>query len=121
MMETLSIKGTEQSPTILFDPQRGHFEISGKSFLEEPVEFYKPVLEWITQYSQRPNPAPSFVFKFEYYNTATAKLIFDMLAVLERIEGARIIWTFPADDPDMKESGLDFAELVNIPFEFIPY
>ncbi|MCE9540891.1 MAG: DUF1987 domain-containing protein, partial [Bacteroidetes bacterium] len=31
----------------------------------------------------------------------------------------KVLWYYKAKDEDMKESGEEFARLVNIPFEFI--
>ena len=120
-MEILNLKGTEDTPTILLDKKNGIFEISGRSLPEDSAEFYRPVLEWIKGYSSSPNPATEFVFKLEYFNTASSKLILDVLSALEDIPGMKINWYFHDDDEDMEEAGQEFSELVEIPFEFKTY
>jgi hypothetical protein len=62
-----------------------------------------------------------FTFKLEYFNTASSKLILDVLSALEEIEGVTIDWYFHEDDEDMEEAGEEFSELVEIPFEFKTY
>jgi len=120
-METLVIEGTDDTPKITLDKKSGLFEISGRSLSEDSVEFYKPVLEWINHYAKDPNPTTVFVFKLEYSNTASSKLIQDIMNALEKIKGIKIIWYYQEEDEDMEQAGYEFAELVEIPFEFKTY
>jgi hypothetical protein len=41
-----------------------------------------------------------------------------MLQVLQNIKNAKVIWYFREEDEDMEEAGHEFAEQVDIPFEF---
>jgi hypothetical protein len=120
-MEILNLEGTEDTPKIILDKKNGIFEISGRSLPEDSAEFYRPVLEWIEKYGSEANPATEFVFKLEYFNTASSKLILDVLSALEDIKGMKIMWYFHEDDEDMEEAGQEFSELVEIPFEFKTY
>ncbi|MFZ5970770.1 MAG: DUF1987 domain-containing protein [Bacteroidota bacterium] len=120
-MEILNLEGTEDTPKIILNKQNGIFEISGRSLPEDSAEFYRPVLEWIANYGKDPNPTTEFAFKLEYFNTASSKLILDVLSALEDIKGMKILWYFHEDDEDMEEAGEEFSELVEIPFEFKTY
>lgn len=120
-MEILNLEGAEDTPKIILDKSNGIFEISGRSLPEDSAEFYRPILEWIAKYSSSPNPKTSFVFKLEYFNTASSKLILDILSKLEDIPGMSIMWYYNEDDEDMQEAGEEFSELVEIPFEFKTY
>jgi hypothetical protein len=120
-MEILHLEGTEDTPRIILDKKNGVMEISGRSLPEDSTEFYKPVLDWIEEYAQSPNPVTEFVFKLEYFNTASSKLILDVLYALEDIKGAKVQWYFNEEDEDMEEAGQEFSELVEIPFEFKVY
>jgi hypothetical protein len=120
-MEIINLEGTEDTPKILLDKGNGIFEISGRSLPEDSAEFYQPILDWITAYGEDPNASTSFTFKLEYFNTASSKLILDVLSALEDIESVTIDWYFHEDDEDMEEAGEEFSELVEIPFEFKTY
>jgi hypothetical protein len=120
-MDILNLEGTEDTPRIVLDKKDGIMEISGRSLPEDSTEFYKPVLDWIERYAASPNPSTVFVFKLEYFNTASSKLILDVLYALEDISNIRVQWYFHEDDEDMEEAGQEFSELVEIPFEFLPY
>lgn len=116
-MNILNLEGTEDTPRILFDKSNGIFELSGRSLPEDAAEFYAPVFEWLQQYASSPNAKTDFVFKLEYFNTASSKIILDILSKLEDVSGTTIHWYFHEDDEDMQEAGEEFSELVEVPFE----
>ncbi len=120
-MSILELAGTEDTPQIVLDNRKGIMQISGRSLPEDAAQFFKPVLDWIQQYASAPGPDPVFVFKLEYFNTASSKLILDILYAIEGIPGMRVHWYFRDEDEDMEEAGQEFSELVNIPFEFKLY
>lgn len=120
-MQIIHLEGAEDTPKIILDRINGIFEISGRSLPEDTAEFYKPVLEWLEGYGKQPNPGTNFTFKLEYFNTASSKLILDILSKLESIPGTTISWYFHEDDEDMEEAGTEFSELVEVPFEFKTY
>ncbi len=117
-MNALLISGTDDTPKIVLDKAQGMFEISGRSLPEDAVGFFKPVLEWLDAYSSQSNPATNFCINLEYFNTASSKLILDILTKVEAIKGVKVTWVHFADDEDMKEAGEEFSELVEVPFEF---
>ncbi len=120
-MEILNIEGAEDTPKIILDKSNGIFEVSGRSLPEDSAEFYKSVLEWLRSYAKAANATTDFVFKLEYFNTASSKLILDVLSTMEDITGTTIHWYHHEDDEDMEEAGQEFSELVEIPFEFKTY
>ncbi|WP_027003897.1 DUF1987 domain-containing protein [Hugenholtzia roseola] len=120
-MQPLTIDGTEDTPKVVLDKERSLFEVSGRSLPEDAAEFYAPLLEWLAEYEKDPKPETPFMFKLEYFNTASSKLILDILSKLESIEGTSVIWYFHEDDEDMEEAGEEFSELVEIPFKFETY
>lgn len=120
-MQIINLEGTEDTPKIILDKTNGIFEISGRSLPEDSAEFYQPVLDWLEEYKENANSATDFVFKLEYFNTASSKLILDLLSQLEEIEGVTVQWYYHEDDEDMQEAGEEFSELVEVPFEFNTY
>ena len=125
-MANLKIEGTEDTPLIDFDIDAGKFEISGRSLPEDAVSFYNPVLEWLDGYYQgSPLGETVFDFKLEYFNTASSKLVLDLFMKLEEYatqgNSTKVNWYYFEDDEDMQEAGEEFAELVEVPFEFFEY
>jgi hypothetical protein len=109
----------------LFDPDNDIFEISGRSLPEDVITFYQPVIDWLDDYKLVPNNNTEFVFKYIYFNTATSKLIQDILLRLEQIQETgnkvKVIWYYEEDDEDMYDLGEEFKENVDIPFEIVEY
>ncbi|HOK98274.1 MAG: DUF1987 domain-containing protein [Bacteroidales bacterium] len=124
-MEAIKIKGTEDTPTVIFDAAENYFEISGRSLPEDVTSFYGPLLSWLSEYAKQPNPKTVFNFKLEYFNTASSKLILDVLMKLEEISRAGhevlVKWHYPEDDEDMQEAGNEYADIVEVPFELVAY
>ena len=120
-MEIINLEGTEDTPKIILDKTNKIFEISGRSLPEDSAEFYQPVLDWLNEYTKKALPETIFVFKLEYFNTASSKLILDVLTVLEDIENIKVHWYYYEDDEDMEEAGEEFSELVDVEFELKPY
>jgi hypothetical protein len=123
-MTTLKITGTEDTPDIIYSPEGNEFVISGRSLPEDVTNFYKPVFEWLEQLDTVPGTSLKFVFKLEYFNTASSKIILDILLKLEEIhaEGKNsfsIEWYYTDGDDDMVEAGEEYKELVEIPFNIL--
>ena len=120
-MTILNLEPTEDTPKVVLDKANGNFEISGRSLPEDSAEFYQPILDWLDSYKDDPNDETEFMFKLEYFNTASSKLILDVLTQLEEIDGAKVTWYFHEDDEDMEEAGEEFADLVDVDFDFKTY
>jgi hypothetical protein len=124
-MEAIKIKGTEDTPNVVLDAAENVMEISGRSLPEDVSSFYGPILNWLADYVKNPNPKTVFNFKLVYFNTASSKLILDILMKLEELnkKGNEVLvkWFYPEDDEDMQEAGNEYADIVEIPFEQISY
>lgn len=124
-MELLDIQGTNDTPKVILDPEGEVFEISGRSLPEDVVNFYQPVLEWLEDYKSSPLEHTEFVFRYIYFNTATSKLIQDIIIKLEELSEAgnhvQVLWFYEEDDEDMLDSGEEFMENTDVPFELLGY
>ena len=124
-METIKIQGTEDTPRIILDAGNEFMEISGRSLPEDVSSFYEPVLNWLNEYAEKPNKKTIFNFKLTYFNTASSKLLLDILMKLEEMhengQDVLIRWHYPEDDEDMAEAGEEYADIVDVPFEQVSY
>ncbi|HPF93662.1 MAG TPA: DUF1987 domain-containing protein [Tenuifilaceae bacterium] len=124
-METIKILGTDDTPTVILDADNDIFEISGRSLPEDVTAFYDPILNWLDEYATSPNEKTIFTFKLVYFNTASSKLLLDILMKLEEMheDGKEILvkWFYPEDDEDMQEAGEEYADIVDVPFEQVSY
>jgi hypothetical protein len=106
----------------------GDISFKGKSYPENSFKFYQPVVEWLQQFLAQEELPPKIVFSFHliYFNSSTAKQIFDLLSLLsDQYNRSEVIvrWLYDADNENALEEGEGLAcdfptltfELVEIP------
>lgn len=124
-MEALKIKGTYSSPTVVLDADNEIFEISGRSLPDDVATFYAPILKWLDEYSKNPNEETVFSFKLVYFNTATSKLLLNIMMKLKNMQendhDILVKWYYEEDDEDMIEAGEEYADVAEIDVELVMY
>lgn len=119
-MEDIRIEGSPKTPTVNFNAGTGFLEIKGRSIPENSIEFYKPLIDWIEQYSKSPQESTSVNIQLEYFNTSSSKCILDVFKRLESIsKEVQVNWYYEEDDEDMLEAGEDYDAIINLPFKMI--
>ncbi|MDA3891416.1 MAG: DUF1987 domain-containing protein [Salinivirgaceae bacterium] len=131
-MKPFIIEETAATPRIVFDLDENKFELKGCSRPEDVRDFYAPVIKWLNNFkdsvdddlrNDHKEQPIVFKFKFDYFNSSSAKFILDILVLINRVhtEGLniRIDWYFDESDDDMKEVGEELSEVVDFPFEYV--
>lgn len=122
-MKRLEIEQSEYTPYIIFDKEINILEVGGRSLPENAIDFFNPIIGWLLDYAENPNLKTVFNFKLEYFNTPSSKKILDILTILEDIKctgkDVLINWYYDDDDKDMIAAGKEFAEFVELDFDFI--
>jgi hypothetical protein len=131
-MEKLYINPTIKTPEINFSPGENIFLIRGISSPEDVRSLYYPVIDWFTRYISETvtaNDAYSedMPFRFrvdlEYFNSSTAKFLYDIFMELKRFIPARVPfvveWVYDSDDLDLREAGIDIATLAGMEFTYV--
>jgi hypothetical protein len=122
-MEPLLIEGTAKTPNVKFEADQGFIEIKGRSIPENSIEFYKPLVDWLEDYSKTPAALTKVNIQLEYFNTSSSKCILDVFKKLEAIYKAKneviINWHYEEDDEDMLEAGEDYESIIRVPFKMI--
>ena len=120
-MNSLKIEKTNHTPHV--NMSSGLIEISGRSIPEDPVAFYRPVLEWLEVYKKNPAPKTIVNLMFEYINTSSSKALHNILKSLnegcDNAHKMEINWHYEEGDDDMYELGQFFQPYINIPMNFI--
>ena len=124
-MESLKIRANDACPAIYLDSLHEVFEIRGNSMPENASSFYKPVIKWLDEYIESPNPVTEIIFQMNLLNTSSAKLFIDIFNRINKIADSgksdvNIIWYYNYGDEDIREVGADFKTFVKAPFELIP-
>ncbi|MFP4023015.1 MAG: DUF1987 domain-containing protein [Thiohalospira sp.] len=127
-MNSLKIEGTTFTPEINFDIDNNTLSFLKVSKPANAYEFYQPVFEFIDHFEKekvKSKVVKELVidFKFDYFNTATAKILYELLEKIKRIksQGVDIIinWFYHKEDDDLLEEGHMMAEAVGLDFKFI--
>jgi len=122
MQKTLVFEKTNNSPAVLMDAEKGIFNISGTSFLEDTVSFYIPVMKWIEEFYLDPKDLTINV-ELTYFNSSAAKILITALKDIKVItkKGFKLTvnWMYTDDDEDIRDSGNDFSKLTGIDFNMI--
>lgn len=121
-MESLIIDAKPDSPEINFIPADDKFEVIGNSMPENAIGFYKPVIEWLKEYLDSPNPVTEFVFKMNLLNTSSTKIFADIFKMINEISEkseVKILWYYNYGDDDIQEVGVDFKEFAKASFELV--
>ncbi len=121
-LDRLYLKPTEETPEIVFDKDKPEFRVTGKSYMEDATAHYYMVLGWLNLYSKQPNDKTVFKFELEYVNTASSKIVHDLLDILDNmyLDGSNVVieWHYYEEDEDMEELGKEFEEIYEVPFKF---
>lgn len=130
-MEKLIIEPTLNTPSVILDPEKNHFQFSGESRPEDVRNFYIPILEWLDKYTTEQisqngieeKTNREFHFNFEYFNSTSAKYILDLFKILSKFQSEGIdtgvYWHYEEDDEDMLEVGMEMSRMSKLPFEYV--
>jgi Ran GTPase-activating protein (RanGAP) involved in mRNA processing and transport len=116
--EIFKKESSKRTPRILLEP--GRIFIMGRSIPDNPGEFFRPVLEWISLFAKENSEVTEIDLGFEYINTSSTKWIFTIvkeLAEMKDIETkAKVTWYYEHGDDDLCELGFILRSLVDCPF-----
>ncbi len=120
-MDNVFIKGTDRTPEVDFNFATGVLAISGRSITENPISFYKELEALIIAYGKNPASQTLFSVTLEYFNTSTSKCLVELFKLLETIQSNQyevlVEWFYEKDDEEIMDSGEDYKDIVDIPFE----
>ncbi|MBI4646703.1 MAG: DUF1987 domain-containing protein [Bacteroidia bacterium] len=122
-MKQLIISGTKVTPLIRFDHIQGILDIKGISVPGDAIDFYMPVMNWLSEYISSPVKVTTVNIKLDYYNTNSSKCLLEILRKLEKLyllgNEVFINWYYETEYEDLKEAGEDFCALLKLPINII--
>jgi len=129
-MENIQITGKHGVnfiPTVDFNAETGICELAGESYLEDTIEFYSPLFNWLKQYTVEINKPVTFNFRLRYFNTSSSKCIIDILNILKKYEDnngtVEVNWFYDSDEEDIEdelEEIEDFMIETNLKINLVP-
>lgn len=119
------VESGDKTPYVELDRSRGLLRFEGRSIPENAQQFYRLILSWIEHYLQNPQPETTLHLNLEYFNTSSSKILLDIMMRLKKLSDrgiqTRVVWMYHEEDEEMHEAGDDYASLIEVPFEIIPY
>ncbi len=123
-MEQLKLDANKKKPAINFDADKGLIEIKGRSMPENVSGFYQPLIKWIDGYMEAPNSKTTVNIELEYFNTASAFFVLEMLKRIVSIatnnkSNLEINWLYKKYDTDIEDAGRDYAGILKFPINMV--
>ena len=119
-MEDLIIEEAEESLAISLKAS-GELDFTGRSFPEDALEFFAPVMDWLDEYQNSAAEKTVATFSISYFNSTSALHILKLLNALDQIHKAgndlRVVWHHDENDDLMAEKAEEMKAMVDVPFE----
>ena len=124
MIDSLTIEATDTTPTVQLDGQQGQITIEGISDEEDALGFYFPVIQWLDAYQAHPADSTTLTIKLRYFNTASAKALYEIIKRLARIQkgghSVTINWYYDEETSVLKDDIEHFSDIADVPINIIP-
>lgn len=122
-MSYFKLDGSDDCPEVMLDADLSIFQITGSSTPEDVNGVYMPIVQWITDEGGSLDNCRCKFF-FRYLSTSSHHMVFNVLRKLNELysigRNLSVEWAYEKIDDDMLRLGLDFASILEIPFEFSP-
>jgi len=122
-MENLVINNTINTPQVNLNAKTGELSIKGSSTAENPLEYFNPIMAWLKDYYVSPVSVTTVNIFPVHFNTVSTKCLLLFLRKMKTISdmGNKVVikWHYEEDDEDMLDMGEEYANVVELPFEFI--
>lgn len=117
-IEPIDIKGTKNTPTVLYSPESHAFSIIGNSIPENAGEFYAPIINQVRNNIAGMPDGSTFTFCLPYFNSSSLKAIYMLLDAIKEGQdhGKRfqVIWHIEEEDDFMSDAAETLSEMVGI-------
>lgn len=117
------VEPSQSTPYVSVNSQEGVVAIEWKSFPENALKFYLPIIERVYKTFRSHGGEIRFDMSLKYFNTSSSKCLFNFLKMLKALEqkGNKILvnWYYEEDDEDMLENGEDYAEILEMNFNYV--
>ena len=118
------LTASERTPMLHFAFAEGRFLIEGESYPEDVRSFYDTPMKVLEQWLSSGEQPVEFDFKLVYFNSASAKVFFNLMERLDNAAQAgrpcTVRWHHAADDDNIRELGEEFGtDLEAVIFELV--
>lgn len=82
-MHDLNFTATPSTPAVTASAEIGALEMRGDSYPENSLEFFQPVVAWISDYLEQNDNPLALQLRLLYLNTSSVKAMMDIFDILE--------------------------------------
>jgi hypothetical protein len=123
-VENYFLERTHKTPQLTANTA-GEITIEGICIPENVQADFSPFMNWINEYLKSPAERTTLSVQLDYFNTSTAAILLNLFRTMSKIKamGKAVVinWYFEDDDLEIKESGHDFASIVDVEFNVQPF
>ena len=117
-MKKIELKGTYQTPKMVFDLKNGVIKILGRSSMVDPGDFYPTIISFIQDYCKIPQQKTRLIIDLEYYNTLSSRYLLKIIDEIVKIEykagyKVEVDWYYDEEDEDIYEDIKIFSKVVH--------
>lgn len=134
-METLDVKGDDINPSIHLNHFENKFSITGESRPENPLKYFDSTFKWFNDYfnyiyilndleNSKIQISKKLTIDLEYFNSTSAKVLFDLFLLLKNVGKEKfkvtfeIDWFYHAEDSDMLDAGKEMETMCGLKFNY---
>lgn len=122
-MKSIRIKQTTDSPSLIIDGEVGLIRLAGKAIAHEPETAYKKLEKEISEYCLEPHFFSTVNIRLINLNSGASKWLYHLLKEIEKFNNKEnrfiVNWLYDKDNEFMLETGEDFQQIIDLPFNMI--
>lgn len=123
VMKKIRIKQTTDSPSLLIDGEVGLIRIAGKAIAHDPDKVYQNLEKEIAEYCLDPHLISTVNIRLINLSSSASKWLYHLLKEIEKINDKAthftVNWLYDKDNESMLETGEDFQQIIDLPFNLI--
>jgi hypothetical protein len=112
------IEASDRTPKICIDTTNSKISFTGVMIPENPIEHFAELNKELADLCKNMSDL-TLEFDLEYFNTGSAKYLYEMIKKLAALINLSIVWIYEDDDEDIYETGKEYEKLTGLPFEFV--
>ena len=110
-------------PYFGLDELNGIIEMKGRSIAVEADEHFEPILEYVQNFLTYNPMDITMNINLEFFNTKTSRILLNLFKMTKKAvddnEYKLIVNWYYNENDDSIESGQDYSEIINTPFNFL--
>ena len=120
-MEKWTIDATDRSPLVLLDREASVLKIEGRSYPEEGMDFFDPIILRFKTLQKSESPISTIHIRLEYYNSATSKALAELFQGLVSAKrtgvDAVVIWEYEEEDDGIQDDIDMYVDTFDLNFD----